>query len=273
MKKGDFLLVPHIPYYDTVTILEATEDFNKGYNFSFAEGEKDYAHCFPVKKVKQSTRKNSNVGAEIKRTLKCRKRFWNINKCRSEVNYILAKEEKDLLSKNALAQHFNDAVISAFDNSIAERVYENLSRNTQAYEWEYALAEGLRNIFPPSVSVETTANKNEVEHGADILVTIPGLLDMEYIIAIQVKDYSGSVNENPLKQIKKSDCLKSENTKVIDKYVFIINATKEQNEKLIELRNTNEDYNDIKLIFQDEIKDLLLQMAKGFIGNSVFGDL
>lgn len=61
VKKGDILLVPRLPTWDEVAVLEATEDFSNGYEFSIDQTLKDYGHIFPAKKIKQFVRSNENI--------------------------------------------------------------------------------------------------------------------------------------------------------------------------------------------------------------------
>ena len=37
VKEDDYLLIPHLEQWDEITIVQATEDFNKGYKFSIAD--------------------------------------------------------------------------------------------------------------------------------------------------------------------------------------------------------------------------------------------
>lgn len=56
-----------------IVIVEAVEDFDKGYEFKihmFNDGNCDYGHIFPVKYLKKISRNNINVGSNIKETLK-----------------------------------------------------------------------------------------------------------------------------------------------------------------------------------------------------------
>src|SRR5258708_38856448 len=57
----------------------------------------------------------------------------------------------------------------------------------------------------PGWKVERTGGKAEAKHGTDILVTIPDVFrDGFYGIAIQVKDYEGFINDDPIRQILKA---------------------------------------------------------------------
>ncbi|MDB4279272.1 hypothetical protein N9865_00345 [Paraglaciecola sp.] len=88
-----------------------------------------------------------------------------------------------------------------FSNELYERLNDKLSNE----EWEYALVEGLKKIYPSPIVVERTGGKLEKLHGTDILIRFLGLSDYQYAIAIQVKDYSGYMSGSAIKQISKAD--------------------------------------------------------------------
>lgn len=144
-----------------------------------------------------------------------------------------------------------------FTNKLYDKFIEQFTRE----EWEFALANGLEELFP-FYQVERVGGKEEKNHGTDILIKLPSLLaDYEYAIAIQVKDYEGSVGQSVIDQINKADAYwESENLKLIEKWVVITKAAKDVNMRLIE-NNSN-----VKIIFAGELKELLNRIAKNMIG-------
>ena len=264
VKRGDILLIPHVEGWDDITIVRATEDFDKGYKFDIPKEYGDYGHIFPVKFIKQFSRHHDMVSAAIRETMKCRSRFWNIDSYSDDIENII-NNKIDLTSKSTYEQRFQKRAFEAFDiDKFAEDVYKELNQYTQASEWEHILCEGFRKIFPMTYIIETTSNTIEAGHGADILIKIPGILDTNYIIAIQVKDYEGTVSEAPIDQILKSDTYSFDYGKLIDKYVIMTKASKEENIALIKRAEKE----GINLIFKDDLKTLLAQMAKAFIGQT-----
>jgi hypothetical protein len=107
--------------------------------------------------------------------------------------------------------------------------------------------------------VERIGGISEIKHGTDILIRIPGLLNYQYGIAIQVKDYEGIVGTAPLDQIRKSDYLNDENLKIIDKILVIIRSSGDNNKILLAS-------DDVKVIFASELQELLLRIGKSMIG-------
>ena len=268
VKKGDILLVPRIEAWDEVAIVEALEDFNTGYRFEIDPIKKDYGHIFPVKFRTCFSRYNVNVGGTIRETLKCRSRFWNINRCKDEINKILETPETELRNNTTYEERFRKRVEDAFDeNKIAEDVYMALDKDTQAAEWEYILSEGLKRMLPDSYNIETTSNKIEKKHGADIIIRIPGIVNDTYVIAIQVKDYSDSVGKHTVDQICKANDYfsKEEDAILIDKYLIITRAKSELN---VDLKNYADEHG-VKILFANELKKLLSKMARAFIGDGV----
>ncbi len=268
VKKGDLLLIPHIEAWDEIVIVRATKDFDDGYEFQIDPVLKDYGHIFPVEYVKRFSKYNLNVGGGLRETFKCRSRFWNINRCEEEIKTILDTEEALLRSTSGYEERFRSKVEEAFDEEkFAEDIYTLLNKTTQASEWEFILCEGFRRILPESYSIETTSNKTENDHGADIIIKIPGILDTTYIIAIQVKDYEGVVSNATIEQIKKADSYFQieDGNYLIDKYLIITRAEEQDNS---ELKKAAYDAN-VKIIFGKELKKLLSQMAKTFLRDKV----
>ena len=61
------------------------------------------------------------------------------------------------------------------------------------------MVHGLKQIFP-FYHIERVGGPEESKHGTDILIRMPGIIiDYEYAIAIQVKDYEGFVANNVIK--------------------------------------------------------------------------
>ena len=268
VKKGDVLLIPRIESWDEIVIVRATEDFNEGYKFMLDEKVGDYGHVFPVKYEKCFSRYNINAYGSIRETLKCRLRFWNINRCGEEIEKILSLPDTELKSSSSHEERFRRQVEKSFDEeAFANSLYEKLNSVTQAQEWEFVLCEGLRRMLPDSYSIDTTSNKIEKEHGADIIIRIPGILDSTYIIAIQVKDYSGEVKESVVDQICKADnyFLEEEGAVLIDKYIIITKAKSEVNPDLIKKAENNK----VKILFDEEVKQLLSKMGRSFLGDAI----
>lgn len=266
VKKGDILLIPQLPNWGEVALVEATEDWNIGYRFEPVPKIGDFGHIFPAKYLKKFTRNNENVTGNLRSTLKNPSRFWNINHYADDVEVLLSSEVSELSKKqdhksrleNSIGSVFNEV----FDEAIfANKLYDKLTEQFTREEWEFALVHGLREMFP-YYQIDRVGGIEEKNHGTDILIKLPSILsNYEYAIAIQVKDYEGYVSGNVVRQIEKSENYwDSENLKLIDKIVIVTKAQKDHNLKLLE-----NDKN-VKFIFANELKQLLSEIGKHFIG-------
>ncbi len=266
VKKGDNLLIPQLPNWGEVALVEATEDWNKGYVFDIDPNLGDYGHIFPAKYLKKFTRNNENVTGNLRSTLKNPSRFWNINHYSDDVELLLNSQVTELSKRqdhnsrleSSIGSVFNDV----FDETLfADKLYEKLTEQFTREEWEFALVYGLKQMFP-FYQIERVGGKEEKNHGTDILIKMPSVLsNYGYAIAIQVKDYEGFVGREVISQINKADSYwDSENLKLIEKIVIITKAKKDDNIRLLEHDK------DVKFIFATELKQLLTEIGKCFIG-------
>jgi hypothetical protein len=270
VKNGDILLVPRLPDWDHVAIVEATEDWVDGYKFEFPEGYEDYAHIFPAKLLGRFVRYSPLVTGNIRSTLRNVSRFWNINHYANDIENLISsigteKGIERLEEWQANYARMESTVNNAFysfynDKDFTDKVYADLNEQFSSADWEHALTYGLSKLFP-TYKIERTGGPSEIMHGTDILVRIPGLFGgSDYGIAIQVKDYEGFVNSDPVEQIcKADDYWLRENTKIIDKIVLVTKASREENEHL-------KDEKRVRFIFSSDLRELLLRIGKAMIG-------
>ncbi|SIT94656.1 hypothetical protein [Pontibacter indicus] len=266
VKKGDVLLIPQLPNWGDVALVEATEDWNKGYRFDIDKNTGDFGHIFPAKYLKKFTRNNENVTGNIRSTLKNPSRFWSINHYSEDVERLLLSQESDLSKRqdheSRLESSIGNVFNEVFDEKLfAEKLFDKLSEQFTREEWEYALVYGLKQLFP-YYQIDRVGGKEEKNHGTDILIKLPSILsNHEYAIAIQVKDYDGFVGEEVIRQINRADAYwATENLKLIEKIVIITKAKKEENVRLLEHDKS------VKFIFAHELKGLLSEIGKSFIG-------
>jgi hypothetical protein len=266
VKKGDILLIPQLPNWGEVALVEATEDWNKGYVFEIDQTLGDYGHIFPAKYLKKFTRNNENVTGNLRSTLKNPSRFWNINHYSDDVEILVNSQITELSKRQDHNSRLESSIGTVFNEVFDEKLftdklYDKLTEQFTREEWEFALVYGLKQIFP-FYQIERVGGKEEKNHGTDILIKLPSLLsNYSYAIAIQVKDYDGFVGKEVISQINKADDYwESENLKLIEKIVIITKAKKDDNIKLLE-----HDKN-VKFIFATELKQLMSEIGKCFIG-------
>ena len=195
VKKDDIILIPRIPEWPFVTIAEATKDWKTGYEFEIDAEMNDYGHIFPARYLKHFSRNNENVRSNVRSTLRCRSRFWSMNPHKNSLQ-MLVELDCDLTSDEDRTDRFRRTVfdvIKPMNPNIEGAIHEKMNSQFKAEEWEYPLVAGLEVLFP-NYQVERTGGSGEQEHGTDILITIPGPLEnVQYGIAIQVKDWRGEV--------------------------------------------------------------------------------
>lgn len=268
VKQGDILLIPRLPDWDSVTIAEATADWDNGYYFEIAQGQTDYGHAFPARRVRTFVRNSPIVKSSIRTTLHARSRFWNINHCADEIKTILCAEKDEtqiaLTHEARMESVLSTSFLKHFkEDDFSAEILNGMNEHFRAEEWEYALVHGLKLLFP-FYEIERTGGPEESKHGTDILIKLPDLfLESRYAIAIQVKDFDGFVKDDVINQINKADAYWQEKDLVlIDKVVIITKAQRENNLHL------PGNVDGVKFYFASELKKLLLAIGKSFIGIS-----
>ena len=267
VKKGDILLIPRLPDWGSVAIVEATDDWDdkeKGYKFEIDDEKKDYGHIFPAKYIGCFNRHGKDVSGNIQSTLKARNRFWNISRFSEDIEKIIKNLEGNRESTSVIENIKNivsEQVKSHFDlKGFSEKVIDEYNRKFTASQWEEVIKNILEKIYP-GYEIERIGGSKEEKHGTDILVTISGLSNLEkYNIAMQVKNYNDVISDNNIdniiKQINKAEEYVWENNgKLIDKILVITSAKKEENPKLIKKCKKE----NIKVIFSEELKKLILR--------------
>ena len=267
VKKGDILLIPRLPDWGSVAIVEATQDWDdkeKGYKFEIDDEKKDYGHIFPAKYIGCFNRHGKDVSGNIQSTLKARNRFWNISRLSEDIEKIMGNLEGNRESTSVIENIKNivsEQVKSYFNlKGFSEKVIDEYNRKFTASQWEEVIKNILEKIYP-GYEIERIGGSKEEKHGTDILVTISGLSNLEkYNIAMQVKNYNDVISDNNIdniiKQINKAEKYVWENNgKLIGKILVITSAEEKDNPKLIEKCQKEE----IRVIFSEELKKLILR--------------
>ena len=90
VKKGDLLLIPRLPTWDEIMLVEATEDFDTGYQYAIDTQYGDYGHIFPARRVKSFRRDHPLVGDRLRTLLGLPPRFWSVSECQENIEQLLA---------------------------------------------------------------------------------------------------------------------------------------------------------------------------------------
>lgn len=270
VKKGHFLLVPRLPDWDSVSVVEATEDWDKGYRFKISEKYGDYGHIFPAKFLKKFSRQSKHVTGNIRSTLKYRGRFWNIDHYGKDIDKIieiddarLEELDQDLPDGDRLIDAINSAFGEVFSRrNFGKSVYDKLNTQFNAESWESVLEESLKNLYPYA-QIERVGGSNERKHGTDIKITIPGLSSTkDYVIAVQVKDHVGGVGESVIEQINRASYWNKGGEKLIEKVVIFTRAKREDNYGLVEIGDQHE----VKFVFAEDLEVILTRYAMRHMG-------
>ena len=270
VKKGHILLVPRLPDWNSVSIVEATEDWDTGYQFRISEEYQDYGHIFPAKFLKKFSRQSEHVTGNIQATLKYQGRFWNIDHYGDDIDKLIeigdARQEEldqDLSDEDRLMDAINSAFGEVFSRrNFGELVYDKINTQFNADHWESVIEEVLKSLYPHA-HVERVGGRNESEHGTDIKITIPGLSNTkDYVIAVQVKDYVGGVGESVIEQINRASYWDKDGEKLIEKVVIFTRAKREDNYGLVEIGDQHE----VKFVFAEDLEVILTRYAMRRMG-------
>lgn len=271
VKKGDILLVPRLPQWDYVAIVKATADWSEAYQFNIDEDKEDFGHIFPAEYLSGFVRNNANVSGNIRSTLRNPSRFWSISHYKEDVEAILRVPEEKLAGEQDNYSRLHATVEATFKEffdgrKFSEKLNERLDKAFSHEAWEYALAAGFQELFP-YYQVERVGGTREVQHGTDILIRMPSPIpDYQYGIAIQVKDYEGVISDPKLvkDQIMMADQYwNKENIKIIDKWIIVTRALRDQNAEFAQACEVD---GDVRVIFLHELQAILANVGAAVLG-------
>lgn len=268
VKKGHILLVPRLPEWDRVAIVEATEDWESGYRFEDpAEG--DYSHIFPARLLKSFAREAAGVSGDLRASLGHRKRFWNMDRLGPDIEVLRQAQQGALDARMSDDDRLGNAVQEAFSGAFDREkfgasVYKHLSHQFSNRRWEDVLVRVLQTRYPPPCRVDRVGGRSEKAHGTDILVSLPGVGDgPSHAIAVQVKDYEGVVDIHPVDQISKAEWWNGQDAySVVEKVVILTKTSREENPKLVNYAKEKK----VRLVFAEDLQEMLTEYAKRTMG-------
>lgn len=269
VKMGDVLLVPRLPTWDRVAIVEAAEDWIDGYRFEVPPQKGDYGHIFPARLIKSFSREAQAVSGDLRAALRCRSRFWNMDWYGQDIEALRGESEEALTTPISDEKRQGNAVEEAFRQAFSaekfgKEVYERLNREFDNTRWEDVLVRVLETRYPAPCKVQRVGGPKESEHGTDILISLPGVGEGPlHAIAVQVKDFEGKVQIDPVDQIAKAEWWDGQDTySVIEKVVILTKAKRDDNADLVTYAN----HKKVRLVFAEDLKELLTECAKGAMG-------
>jgi hypothetical protein len=259
-------LVPHVPRYGHITIAEATEDWNLGYNFSVWDKSGDHGHIFPAKPLQNFRRGNANVPAAIKGTFRNPSRFWNISYLQKDIEHLLSLAPENLQATTAVVDQWYEKIEEVVEESqLQGRLFGAAQKYFSKGEWEYLLTAVLQ-LLNPGWNVERTGGKTEAQHGTDILATLPDIFRRKcYGIAIQVKDYKGFVNDKPIHEFlkAKNGYWEKRGVEILELVVVLIGGDKESGHQAQESAKKE----GVRLIWSTDVEELVFRSACKFMSD------
>ncbi len=263
VRKGDRILIPHLPSYGQISIVEATQDWREGYRFSILEEIGEFGHIFPVKRLKIFTNNNAHVPASLRSTFRNPCRFWKIDYLSNDIEQVIQLPDADLTSSSA--------PVDRWKGKIGEIVKEKLLSDTlhaaaiqlnSKAEWEWILVDALQRLNP-AWDVKRVGGKEEAKHGADILATIPDIFGNGCMgIAIQVKDYKDVVGDAPLAQIRKAvSYWEEEDTSIVQLVLVLVGAKEKDNQQLKEAAKAHDSKPSVRIVWTEDVKDMVYRSA------------
>lgn len=268
IKKNDILLIPNLPKYQYFCIAKVTG----GYYYDMLKlsadqdvnqlGE-DYGHILPVELLTpQGINKfNKEVHAQIRGTLRTPMRLWNLDYYGQHIEHLisLTVQNKNLVESHSGSERLEtawDLALSKAEETLKNRLMEELDSKFNAAEWEEPILTVLRNFYP-GTDVKWTAGSGE--HGADIVIQIPNHFDdaPSWLIVVQVKNYSGEIGIEVLNQIEEAHNHYSLEGRIISG-IILTTAEKRSEEFNAEMQKLEQKLNfEIKLILKKRLIDLM----------------
>jgi hypothetical protein len=266
VKKGDRVLIPHLPRYGHITVAEATEDWNLGYDFSIWEKSSDHSHIFPARALRNFRRGNSNVSASIEGTFRNPSRFWNISNLQGDVAHVLSLPPENLGSTSSVVDSWHQDVEDLVKEAgVQGNLFATAQKHFSNTDWEYLLTDVLQRLNP-AWKVKRTGGKAEAKYGTDILLTIPSAFrDGYYGIAIQIKDYEGFVNDAPLLQILKAKdgFWKDRGVQILELVIVLVRGDKQAGRQLEESATKA----GVRIIWSTDVEKLVFLSACNFLAD------
>lgn len=212
MKVGDLILAPNMPEDGYFVIAEVAGDyFYQPLELSKKQDVwgtgKDYGHVVPVRLItdKGIDKYADGVDAKIRSTLRNPGRMWALDHIGEAIEEILGRYQSgaDMSAATSGEARLNKAWRSAMDHAseaLRQKLGPELDKRFQAAEWEEPIKKALEDLYP---GAEVRWVGGPKEYGADVIVQIPNHFgDLPWLILVQVKNYTGEIDEPVLDQMR-----------------------------------------------------------------------
>jgi len=207
MLDGDLVLIPNMPHEGFFTICALRGD----YDYDIDPRVGDFGHKRPVEVLTPGGVANTHalVSADLRSSLRCRSRLWDIDAHADSLSAILAQAASGEGALAGLRQGSDHArraravaagSISLGLDGMARSIETALRTSLRAEEWEPVIADALT---PLMRDVRVIHTGGPAEKGADIEIHIPNPFAPAdpWTIVLQVKDYRGDVGVEVASQL------------------------------------------------------------------------
>jgi len=256
VKEGDYIVSPNLPSASQWCLSKVSG----GYSYSIDPERVDFGHIRQIELLTRNSYidpRNKYVSASLRRTMHSLSRMWNIDRLGADVQSLLDAIEagKDISTPENSLQKLCD-----LDSALVDFAYEKLLEKYQGREFEDPVRRILERVYG---SVEDTSGPKE--HGADLICEQLDALGIPHRIAVQVKMWQGTMDDqHPLQQIKTAVAsYESVSAGVI---VTVAQSYTDTFQSALEAMQRELGIH-IKVILREELCTLLLQYCSDIIGD------
>ena len=227
MSVGDVILVPNMPEDGCFALCRVSGEYEFGPDHENEWG--DFRHIRPVEVLTPDGVANEHklVTADLRRSLRCRSRLWNITAHGECIEGILSSDpsKEDLrrgIRPRDRAEGFvGDAITKQIDD-MSKRLMEGLPLELYGSEWEKAIMPALESLF--TVTVNHTGGSGERGADLEVVISNPFEEDLDWIIPMQVKDHQDIENSNVVGQLEEAFESRNEHNRVIAVVLLVTQA-------------------------------------------------
>lgn len=196
IQKGDYILLPNLPDKGSWSICKI---ISNNYRYEIDPKFENYGHIREIKLLNPNKPINPYsefVSGNLRKTMTCRLRLWNIDDYKEDIENLLL-----VIGKKNLSEPTTEAnkLLKIYHN-LSDKLENELKNKYHGSEFENPVKELLERIYQ---NVECRAGPGE--KGADFICNFSDGLGIAYRVVVQVKMWEGTTEwERPLEQIKEA---------------------------------------------------------------------
>ena len=266
MNVDDVVLVPNMPDDGAFTLCRVCGDYDYG-----PDELDDFRHIRPVEVLTPLGVANEHelVSKELRRSLRCRSRLWNVTAHSACIKQILSSDRspEDLCQGSTpvgRAQSIvSDAVVEPI-RVMAQRLGNSLPQKLYGAEWEQAVGLALESLF--SATVNHTGGPKEQGADLEVVISNPFVVEEEHdwIIPIQVKDHQGIESADVVDQLEEAFESRNRDGRRTVIAVVLLVTEAEASKELQEMLNRLSKDKGVPFLYCGRT-DFMSVLAKGFL--------